>query len=163
MSEVYLGLGSNIGEKHRYLRRALALLEAKCRVSAVSSFYATEPVGYREQEWFVNCAARVETDLSPGELLNFIHEIESALGRQRGVPNGPRTIDIDILLFESLVIDEDGLTVPHPRMHERLFVLAPLVEIAADVVHPVRRKTISELWQRAPRTHGVRAIEPGNG
>lgn len=161
MSEVYLGLGSNVGDKRGYLRTALGLLESDCRVQATSSFYSTEPVGYREQEWFLNCAARVETEHSPHELLEFIQGIENQLGRVRTIANGPRTIDIDILLFGDLVIDSGGLTIPHPRMHERGFVLRPLAEIAADVVHPLLGVTIGELLGRLPATHRVETA-PGD-
>ena len=162
MSDVCLGLGSNLGGKRSNLRQALGLLESECRVLAVSSFYSTEPVGYREQDWFLNCAARVETEHGPQELLEFILRIEFQLGRERTIPNGPRTIDIDILLFDSGVIDTGGLTIPHPRMHQRLFVLAPLCEIAADVVHPILGKTIAELRHGAPLTHRVEAVGPAS-
>lgn len=155
MSEAYLGLGSNIGDKRGYLRRAIGLLESGCHVLEISSFYRTEPVGYREQDWFLNCAARVETESTPHKLLEFIQGIENRLGRVRTIKNGPRTIDIDILLFDNSVIDSGGLTVPHPRMHERGFVLQPLAEIAADVVHPVLGVTIGELRRKLPANHRV--------
>jgi 2-amino-4-hydroxy-6-hydroxymethyldihydropteridine diphosphokinase len=153
-------LGSNLGGKRSNLRQALGLLEAECRVLAVSSFYRTAPVGYREQDWFLNCAARVETERSPQELLEFIQRIEAQLGRERTIPNGPRTIDIDILLFDSVVIDTGGLTIPHPRMHERLFVLAPLCEIAAAVVHPVLGATIGDLRRNLPASYRAEAAAP---
>lgn len=161
MSEVSLGLGSNAGDKRGYLRRALGLLESDCRVLAASSFYSTEPVGYLEQDWFLNCAARVETERSPHELLELIRGIENQLGRVRTIANGPRTIDIDILLFDNLVIDSGGLTIPHPRMHERGFVLRPLAEIAAEVVHPVLGVTIGELLGKLPARHRVE-VAPGD-
>lgn len=161
MSEVYLGLGSNVGDKRGYLRRAVGLLESECLVRAISSFFSTEPVGYREQEWFLNCAARVETERSPQELLEVIQRIEAQLGRERTIPNGPRTIDIDILLFDGLVIDSGDLTIPHPRMHERGFVLEPLAEIAANVVHPVLGVTIGELLGKMPATHRVEVTPDG--
>jgi 2-amino-4-hydroxy-6-hydroxymethyldihydropteridine diphosphokinase len=157
-----LGLGSNVGNKRSHLRQALGLLESECRVEATSTFYSTEPVGYREQNWFLNCAARVETELGPQELLEIIGGIEAQLGRERTIPNGPRTIDIDILLFDSLVIDSGGLTIPHPRMHERLFVLEPLAEIAAEVVHPVLGLAIGELLGRLPATHRVELAPDGD-
>lgn len=163
MSEAYLGLGSNLGDKQDYLRQALGLLESECRVLSVSSFYSTEPVGYRDQDWFLNCAARVETKLDPQALLGLIRRIEVQLGRRPTVPNGPRTIDIDILLFDALVIDTGGLTIPHPRMHERLFVLVPLSEIAPDAVHPVLGETIRELRRTAPLTHRVEAAPTNLG
>ena len=161
MSEAYLGLGSNLGDKRRNLRLALDFLGSECRVLATSSLYSTEPVGHLEQAWFLNSAARVETERSPHELLELIQAIENRLGRVRTIPNGPRTIDIDILLFDGLVIDSSGLTIPHPRMHERRFVLEPLAEIAAHVIHPVLGATIGELLGRLPATHRVE-IAPDN-
>lgn len=156
-----MGLGSNVGDKRRNLRQALSILGSECRVLAMSSLYLTEPVGYLEQDWFLNCAARVDTERSPYELLEFIQGIESQFGRVRMIANGPRTIDIDILLFDDLVIDSGALTIPHPRMHERRFVLEPLAEIAADVVHPVLGVTIGELLGRLPPTQRVE-VAPGD-
>lgn len=158
MSEVYLGLGSNVGDKRRNLRQALDFLGTDCRVRATSAFYSTEPVGYLEQDWFLNCAARLETERSPHELLAGIQRIEAQLRRERTIPNGPRTIDIDILLFDDLVIDSGALTIPHPRMHQRGFVLQPLVEIAADVVHPVLGVTIGDLRRKLPAIHRVEVV-----
>jgi 2-amino-4-hydroxy-6-hydroxymethyldihydropteridine diphosphokinase len=112
-----------------------------------SSFYETDPVGYTAQPKFVNAVAQVETELSPEELMQTLLAIERELGRDRAatVPKGPRTIDLDLLLYDDRVIDTPGLTVPHPAMHERLFVLEPLVEIAPHVVHPVLMRTAREL------------------
>lgn len=115
------------------------------KVLAVSSFYKTEPVGGIEQNWFVNAVAELETTLSPRELLNTLLDIEKSLGRIRGVKWGPRVIDLDILLYDNLVMDEEGLSIPHPYLHERGFVLVPLVEIAPKVMHPKFKKYMSEL------------------
>jgi 2-amino-4-hydroxy-6-hydroxymethyldihydropteridine diphosphokinase len=148
MADGYIGLGSNVGDKAANLREALRLLTG-ARSSggvllAVSSLYRTEPVGYVDQDWFLNAAMHIETRLSPRELLIRLIEIERELGRVRTVRNGPRTIDLDILLWENLVVNEADLVIPHPRLHERLFVLEPLAEIAPDVRHPVTGLTIEE-------------------
>jgi len=145
MAEVYLGLGANVGDPRANLREALRAIERECEVVAVSSLWATEPVGYLEQDWFLNAAAHLRTALGPRELLAALQGIEAAMRRERSVPNGPRTIDLDILLWNGAVIDEAGLRVPHPRMNERLFVMEPLCEIAADVVVPGAGRTVAEL------------------
>jgi 2-amino-4-hydroxy-6-hydroxymethyldihydropteridine diphosphokinase len=170
---IYLGLGSNVGDRHANLREGVARIEKLIEVARESSIYETEPVGFSDQPWFLNqvieakvlasecgplfsepeivAAIRAEAVLS--ELLN----IERAMGRERTVPNGPRVIDIDLLLFGDLIIahskedeewpyiDQTDIFVPHPRMHERRFVLGPLCEIAPDLVHPTLRKTFKEL------------------
>ncbi len=147
MSEALLGLGSNVGDPQSNLREAVERLDRDCRVERVSSLYRTEPVGYVEQEWFLNCALRASTALDPAALLERIAAVEHELGRQREILNGPRTIDIDILLIDDYVVEERGLTVPHPRMHLRRFVLAPAVEIAAEWVHPILRRTLGTLLE----------------
>jgi len=137
----YLSLGSNLGESALLLRNALKLLAAEgVRVRKVSSFYKTEPVEFLAQPWFVNCAALVETTLTPRQLLRKIKSAERALGRRRGKPKGPRLIDIDILLYENVVVRSSGLAIPHPSMSERRFVLVPLREIAPKVAHPINGK-----------------------
>lgn len=144
-AEVYLGLGSNLGDKAAHLNQALAALRRLGRLARVSSFYRTEPVGYREQDWFLNAAALVLTGFEPLEFLAGLRAIEAELGRVRGIPNGPRTMDLDILFWGGQVIAQPELIVPHPRLHERRFVLAPLAEIAPTFVHPGLGKTVSEL------------------
>src|SRR6266481_3600101 len=142
LQTAYLSLGSNVGHREANLRAAIRRLEAVGRVVAVSSFYETEPMEFKQQEWFVNCAVAVETEKSAEELLDALLSIERAMGRERVQAKGPRSIDIDILLFGDAVIDEKGLKVPHPAMHERRFVLEPLAEIAPDAIHPVFKRSV---------------------
>lgn len=147
----YLGLGSNLGDRQANLRAALDRLEAPgLRVLRVSPVYETEPVGFAAQRWFLNLAAEIETGLFPMQLLARAHRIERELGRVRGVPNGPRTIDIDILLFGTAAVRSAALEIPHPRMAERRFVLAPLADLAAELRHPVTRQTIARMLAAAP-------------
>jgi 2-amino-4-hydroxy-6-hydroxymethyldihydropteridine diphosphokinase len=148
MADVYLGLGSNLGDKVANLREALRLLagahDSGVTLLAVSSLYRTEPVGYVDQDWFLNAASHVTTQLTPRELLKRLLGIERELGRVRTVRDGPRIIDLDILLWDKLTINEDDLVIPHPRLHERLFVLDPLAELAPDLRLPTLGKTVAE-------------------
>src|SRR5579862_8224999 len=139
---VYLSLGSNVGDREQNLRTAIAKLGELGEVIAVSSFYETEPVEFTQQPWFLNCAVAVRTELMPKLFLAKIQAIEQEMGRRRVQPKGPRTLDIDILLFGNSVINAQQLEVPHPSMHERRFVLAPLVEIAPEVRHPIFKRTV---------------------
>jgi len=140
MPTAYVGLGANLGERERTLRRALELLDAVAgvEVAAVSELRETEPVGVHDQPRFLNGVARVETTLGPRELLDALLLVERALGRVRRERWGPRTVDLDLLVYGDLVVDEPGLTVPHPRLHERRFVLEPLAELAPGLEIPGR-------------------------
>jgi 2-amino-4-hydroxy-6-hydroxymethyldihydropteridine diphosphokinase len=134
---VYLSLGSNIGNREASLRKAIAALPAAgVRVTRVSSIYETQPVDYLEQPWFLNCVVEGETSVPPLDLLRAIREIEMRLGSKKEVPKGPRRIDIDILLYGETTINTPELHVPHPRMTQRRFVLAPLSEVAPQLHHP---------------------------
>ncbi|PYV49637.1 MAG: 2-amino-4-hydroxy-6-hydroxymethyldihydropteridine diphosphokinase [Acidobacteria bacterium] len=142
---VYLSLGSNIGDREANLRTAISKLGEIGNVVAVSSFYETEPVELTAQPWFLNCAVKFETEKMPRQLISAILNLEQSMGRQRKQKKGPRTIDIDVLLFGSSIIEIPSLTVPHPRLHERRFVLEPLTEIAPEARHPVFKRTVRQL------------------
>jgi 2-amino-4-hydroxy-6-hydroxymethyldihydropteridine diphosphokinase len=150
----YIALGSNVGDRGETLLSAVRMLGAhpNVQVQRVSQFFATESVGGpSDQPAYLNAAVQIATDLTPQELLAVLHEIEHALGRDRAAEQrwGPRTCDLDILLLGELVMDTEELTIPHPRMHERSFVLDPLASIAPEAVHPVLGKTIAELAAEA--------------
>lgn len=138
MAIAYVGIGANLGDPAAQVRGALAALEVVpgSRVRMRSSLYRSAPQGYREQPDFVNAVAELDTRLSAGELLAELQAIEGRAGRERAFPNAPRTLDLDLLLYDAARIDEPGLMVPHPRMHERAFVLVPLLEIAPDATIP---------------------------
>ena len=155
---VYLSLGSNVGDREANLRSAIERLRAVGKVEAVSSFYETEPVEFTAQPWFLNCVVKLNTEKMPKQLLGRILAIEQEMGRRRTQKKGPRIIDIDILLFGSSIIEAEGLTVPHPAMHERRFVLEPLTEIAPDVRHPALKQTIRELRDALPPGQAVRKL-----
>ena len=156
---VFLSLGSNVGDREANLRDAQKRLGAVGRVTAVSSFYETEPVEFTEQPWFLNCAVALETAQTPQQLMTSILNIEEAMGRRRVWKKGPRTIDIDILLFGDAVLDSPEVTIPHPAMHERRFVLEPLAEIAPEVRHGVLDQTILELRDALPFGQTLRKLK----
>ncbi len=146
MAEVYIGIGSNLGDREDYIRKSIGLMnDFGIAVIRLSSIIETEPYGYTDQPPFLNCVAHVETFYSPLHLLNALQLIEKTLGRKRSIRWGPRTIDLDILLYNSVVIDTPRLKIPHPDMVNRYFVLKPLSEIAPDLVNPVLGKTMTEL------------------
>lgn len=151
MARVYLGLGTNLGDRASLLREALRRIEDVAEIEAVSGVWRTEPVGYRDQPDFWNLVTRARTDLEPEPLLSALLEIEKALGRVRSFPNAPRPIDIDLLLYDDRRISTPALTVPHPRMLERGFVLRPLAELDPDLRHPVTGEPIAEALSGAQR------------
>lgn len=148
--DAYIGLGANIGQPHQALEAALKLLadHPLVSVTAVSSPFETAPVGPVAQPDFTNMAAHLSTALEPEELLRLLLQVEQQLGRIRTTRWGPRTLDLDLLLYGDKVIEQPGLKVPHPRLHERGFVLAPLFQIAPAVIHPLLRQTVAQLYQQ---------------
>src|SRR5690348_13261685 len=159
----YLSLGSNLGDREAHLRDAIARLGELGSVSRVSAFYETEPVEITgQQPWFLNCAAAVETELTPLEFLKRMLAIEQVMGRKRIKPKGPRTIDMDIIFFGDVVLDTPELTVPHPAMQHRRFVLEPLAEIAPEARHPVLHLTVRELLNSLPADSGSVRRSPQN-
>ncbi|MBI2678130.1 MAG: 2-amino-4-hydroxy-6-hydroxymethyldihydropteridine diphosphokinase [Candidatus Koribacter versatilis] len=161
---VYLGLGSDLGDRRANLDAAIGRIAELGVIKAQSSFYETEPMEMAQQsgapQWFLNCALVLETELMPKQLLGRLLEIERGLGRKR--PRGaaaevktPRTIDLDILMFGSSVVEAPGLVIPHPAMHLRRFVLEPLAEIAADVRHPVFKRSVREMRDALPKDSGA--------
>jgi len=170
VSIAYLSLGSNLGDRGANLRACIARLDKLGKVAKISSLYETEPMEFREQPWFLNCVVELETPLTAHQLLAEIEAIEEELGRTREIHKGPRTIDIDIVLFGDSAIGDKNLKIPHPAMRERRFVLEPLAEIAPQAVHPVLRKSarelLAELNQRVAGRSGstsprIRHFSPG--
>lgn len=155
---VYLSLGANLGDRESHLRDAIGRLASVGVVQSVSSLYETQPVEFTDQPWFLNCAVALETSASPTRLMQQLLEIEKAMGRQRVQKKGPRTIDIDILLIGDLVMNTLDLTIPHPAMQYRRFVLEPLAEIAPSAMHPLLRKTTEELLQELPPDQIVKKL-----
>ncbi len=159
VAEAFVALGANLEDPVKQVRQALSELDAikRTRVLAASSMYRTAPVGYADQPDFINAVAKLQTGLSPRELLDALHVIESRHGRRRSMRNAPRTLDLDLLLYGTLVMREEELTLPHPRMHERAFVLMPLAEIAPDVPVP-GQAPLSRLLAQVDRS-GVEKLD----
>jgi 2-amino-4-hydroxy-6-hydroxymethyldihydropteridine diphosphokinase len=146
MPMVFLGLGSNIGDKEDYIHKALTFISGLYAVKKISHLYLTEPVGNTNQDWFLNCVVEIETDVDPKKLLSAIKSIERKLGRTTTVKNGPRTIDIDILFYGDCILKKKNLIIPHPSIQDRLFVLQPMMDINPNLIHPVFKKSIHELY-----------------
>ncbi|EMA6344945.1 2-amino-4-hydroxy-6-hydroxymethyldihydropteridine diphosphokinase [Bacillus cytotoxicus] len=158
---VYIALGSNIGDRYTYLTQAIDLLDknSDIQVEAVSSIYETDPVGYTDQNRFLNVVIKISTNLLPQELLTVTQKIENDLGRKREMRWGPRTIDLDILLYNQDNIEAENLIVPHPRMFERAFVIVPLLEINQDIEQNISRSQVEEMKRR----EGVTVWKQKNG
>ena len=152
MSTVYIGIGSNLGDRHKNCLRAVELLkQSGLSVTKQSSVYETEPWGLTDQPAFLNMAVELESGLAPTELLGLLKKIEKDMGRQETVKWGPRIIDLDILLYDDITLNTDVLTIPHPLMHEREFVLVPLAELAGEFIHPVLKKKLGDLLNEKKR------------
>ncbi len=151
----YIAIGSNIEDREDYLKKIVGELKKQSKVLICSSLYETEPVGYADQNWFLNGVVKVETHLTPSTLLEFVLAIEKMLNRVRTIQNGPRTVDLDILFYEDKIVQEENLQIPHPRLHERAFVLIPLKEIASDFMHPILKKDVSTMLEDLPKQEEV--------
>ncbi len=145
----FLGLGSNIHPKKKFLFSAINLLSAHkyIKVNKISNFYLTKPYGYENQNSFINCVLKIETELTPFKLIEEIKLIEKIVGRKKRFRWGPREIDIDILFYNDFILNSEKLTIPHPDLHNRAFVLIPFMDIEPNFTHPILKKTISELLQ----------------
>lgn len=162
MNEIaYLSLGSNLGNREQNLQEAIRRAKAWGRIVAVSSFYETEPVEFTDQPCFLNCVIALETTADPAQLMRELLRIENEMGRKRTVKKGPRSIDIDILLFGDAVVNTPELTIPHPEMTRRRFVLEPLAEIAPELLHPVSQMTVTLLLAELAPGQRVQKYEPG--
>ena len=150
MPIVYLSLGSNIGDKAAQITQALDRLAKVFTVKRVSPIYLTEPVGLKDQDWFLNCVAEVETEKDPEKLLSSLQSIEKKMGKTKTKVNGPRTIDIDILFYDEQIVNRKNLVIPHPKLHTRLFVLRPMMDLNPGFLHPALKKTIQELYAEQP-------------
>lgn len=152
---IYLALGTNLGQRQANLKQAIKRLAPNVTVLAVSKLYETAPAYVVDQPAFLNIAVKGETTLAPQDLLVYLKRIENEMGREQTVRNGPRIIDLDIIFYADWVVDTPNLQIPHPRLAERGFVLCPLVEVAAKVVHPVTGKSVVELARNLPAEDGV--------
>lgn len=145
MNKAFIGLGSNLGEKVENCNDALEYISAFCEVTSMSSLYESEPAGYTEQPKFINAVIKIDTELSPHNLLNSLKLIEKKMGRERTFRWGPRIIDLDILFYNDLIIESENLVIPHEELQKRRFVLEPILEIESDLIHPKYRISVREL------------------
>jgi 2-amino-4-hydroxy-6-hydroxymethyldihydropteridine diphosphokinase len=158
MGVAFLSLGSNVGDREANLRETIRHLENVGHVTSVSSLYETEPVEFTDQGWFLNCAVAIDVEKTPMQLLCELLRIEQEMGRERVQKKGPRVIDIDIVLFDEIIVNAPELTIPHPAMHQRRFVLEPLAEIAPEARNPVLKKTVGQLLEDLPAGQAVRRM-----
>ena len=156
----YLGLGSNLGDREKHLRKGLQFLSQSVQLVRFSSMYETEPWGDTEQPRFLNLVCEASVEMSPYRLLEAAKKVEQSVGRKPTFRHGPRVLDIDLLFYGDQVVTTSELTIPHPRIPERAFVLIPLVEIASAFMHPVLRQTVTELLERVEGSGGVRLWGP---
>jgi 2-amino-4-hydroxy-6-hydroxymethyldihydropteridine diphosphokinase len=163
--EAYIALGSNIGNREEYLKNAIKKINSHSfiEVEDISSIYETNPIGYTDQDKFLNMVIKVNTDLTAFELLNVLQEIERLLNRKREVKWGPRTLDLDILLYNHENIEAEQLIIPHPRMHERAFVLIPLYELCKNIIIPTIEEPLSTIIDQLQDKEGVRIWKQKNG
>lgn len=160
METVYISIGSNLGDRVQNSIRAIEGISEFAEVTAVSSFYETDPVGNEDQPPFINSVVEIKTDLSPHRLLQKLHSLEKKLGRLREIKWGPRTIDLDVIFYGNLTIKDSDLIIPHPEAHKRRFVLEPMEEIAPKRIHPSLKQSISELLKKLKDPHKVMKINP---
>jgi 2-amino-4-hydroxy-6-hydroxymethyldihydropteridine diphosphokinase len=158
MSLVYISFGSNLGDRLKNIKLGLQFISCNRSITITkkSSLYETEPVGYENQGWFLNGVIEIKTSVSPHKLLSLLKKVERKLGRKRTIRWGPREIDLDILLYNQKCVDTPSLTIPHPRMHKRGFVLVPLVEIAPQIIHPIFKKSAKQLLAELPDSKDVK-------
>ncbi|MBN1374547.1 MAG: 2-amino-4-hydroxy-6-hydroxymethyldihydropteridine diphosphokinase [Dehalococcoidia bacterium] len=145
MAEVFIGIGSNMGKRQSNIARAVEQLSACGKIKLMSSLFETEPEGYKDQIDFLNCVVSIDTDTGADELLNILKDIENAAGRKPSFRNAPRPLDLDILFYGNQIIKKEALEIPHPRLHERSFVLVPLAEVAPFLQHPILHKTVQQM------------------
>jgi 2-amino-4-hydroxy-6-hydroxymethyldihydropteridine diphosphokinase len=162
MAHAYIGFGSNVGDRLTHIQQGLRCLSkaADVLLTAVSSLYETEPVGYAAQEWFLNGVAAIETDQPPHQLLALLKHVEKQIGRQQRSLQGPRELDLDLLIYNQSCINTPDLVVPHPKMHQRRFVLIPFAEIAPDTIHPILKQNIQTLLGESTDDKVVRLFIP---
>ncbi len=144
----YISLGSNIGNREKHIITAMRHLKTRVEIEKTSGLYETEPYGYKDQNEFINCVAKIRTDMTPPVLLDRLLRIEAEMGRVRKFKWGPRVIDLDILLYEDFISNSESLTIPHKDMQNRIFILKPLIEIEPELIHPVLKKSVSQLYEK---------------